>query len=123
MIQAWIAVFGSVDPSRPALGIRKPDLARAAAQSIGRALADRSCGIVVYSGDANFIEADVVAGFVLSDKAQPESVRVIHARKSPQPVLRSSKPSRLVSNSESTPIPIGRFPSIDRCTEQTESFS
>jgi hypothetical protein len=73
------------------LGIRKPDLARAAAQSIGRALADRSCGIVVYSGDANFIEADVVAGFVLSDKAQPESVRVIHARKSPQPVFKEQQ--------------------------------
>ena len=91
MIQAWIAVFGSVDPNRPALGIKNPDLARAAAKSIGRALADHSCGIIVYSGDANFIEADIVSGFVLSDKAQPESIRVIYARKSPQPVFKEQQ--------------------------------
>jgi hypothetical protein len=91
MIQTWIAVFGSVDASRPELGIRNAETAKAAAQSIGRALAEYGCGITVYSAEPSFVEAYLVAGFAASDKAQAESIRVIHPRKSPQPIFKEQQ--------------------------------
>jgi hypothetical protein len=117
MIQAWIAVFGSVDSTRTALAIKNPDSARAAAYCIGSALAERSCGIMVYSGDPNFIESDVVSGFAASDKAQTESIRVIYARKSPQPLFKEQqlKPSCFKFRIDSNPNwEVSFYRSLDR---------
>jgi len=95
MVNAWVAIFGSLDPTRSDLEIKLPENAKVAAKHLGRALADRGCGIIVYSGDPAYVETDVVSGFVESEKAQPESILVVYARKTPQPQFKEQaiKPS------------------------------
>jgi hypothetical protein len=61
-----IAIVGSIDTRRtdyePAL--TNTDAAQAAAEALGRALAEAGCRIIVYSSDEGFIEGDVVRGYV-----------------------------------------------------------
>src|SRR4051794_18473212 len=80
---AKIAIVGSVaeDPV-PELGLRDPGTARHAAQAIGRELAQRGLAIVVYSADPQFIEADVVRGYVESGAAEPGSIEIRQPRTS-----------------------------------------
>lgn len=85
MLQTWIAIFGSLDPMRAELRVKDTEKAKMAAKHLGYALADRGCGIIVYSADSEYIEGDVVSGFIESEKAQPDSILVVYARKSPQP--------------------------------------
>jgi hypothetical protein len=72
-----IAIVGSADPARAtALGLRQVDAAKGACEALGRALADADCDIVVYSSASDFVEADVVRGYVGSGKARPGSIQV-----------------------------------------------
>jgi hypothetical protein len=72
-----IAVVGSVDESRtfdpPIIG---PGQARKACEELGFALAEADWNLVVYSSKPSFIEADVVRGYRLSEKAPPKSIEV-----------------------------------------------
>jgi hypothetical protein len=72
-----IAILGSADSARnydPPL--RNADLAPGAAASLGKELAIRGCRLIVYSGKAGFIEADVVRGYVASGSAVAASIQV-----------------------------------------------
>ena len=80
MIDCWIAIVGGLDKTRPELGLRDVTRASAAAALIGRALAEKGCGIVVYSGNPSFAEPHVVRGYASSDQAAPESIHVIYPR-------------------------------------------
>jgi hypothetical protein len=91
LLHGWIAIAGSIDMSRSDLSISRPEIATESAKQIGRALADKGFGIVVYSSDAEFIERHVVAGYVSSDNVQPESIWVIYPRGSVQPVFPEQK--------------------------------
>lgn len=82
MVKHWIAILGS---ARDDLNIANAEQANAAARQLGRALAEKGCGIFVYSADPAFIDRHVVGGYVASGKASAESVRVIYPRRTPQP--------------------------------------
>ncbi|MFG1677567.1 hypothetical protein [Micromonospora sp. NPDC049282] len=72
-----VAVVGSLATGRsydPPL--RDVAVAARAAEEIGRELAQRGCGLVVFSSDEGFIEAAVVRGYVRSGLARPGSVEV-----------------------------------------------
>jgi hypothetical protein len=81
----WIAILGSIDARRTDLGLRKLDQAPQVLREIGRALAEKDYGIVVYSSDPAFIEPHVVAGYIESGKAADESIRVKYSRKMAKP--------------------------------------
>jgi hypothetical protein len=79
--QQTIAIVGSAGDGRPdEIGTRDPDRAREAAAALGRELASRGLGIVVYSSDPKFIEADVVRGYVSAGAAQPRSIQIRRPR-------------------------------------------
>jgi hypothetical protein len=61
--------------------------ASTAAALLGRALADKGCGIVVYSCNPTFLESHVVRGYVSSDHAAPESIHVIYPRRGEPPAF------------------------------------
>ncbi|MFC5925077.1 hypothetical protein [Micromonospora vulcania] len=72
-----IAVVGSVVVGRtydPPL--RDGTVGLAAAEEIGRELAERGCRLVVFSSDEDFIEAAAVRGYAGSDQARPGSIEV-----------------------------------------------
>src|SRR3954447_16288630 len=72
-----ISIVGSVNPGRryePPL--RNPDTAHQACEELGKELALKSCDLLVYSGSGEFIEADVVRGFIASNAATPASIHV-----------------------------------------------
>jgi hypothetical protein len=81
----WIAVLGSIDPSRTDLGLRNLDQAQQVLHEMGRALADKGCGVVVYSSDLTFIEPHIVKGYVESGKATDGSIRVLYSRRMVKP--------------------------------------
>lgn len=73
----WIAIVGSADPARAAeLGLRDVEHASAACEALGRELAERRAGIIVYSGAGEFIEAAVVRGYAGSENAPDGSIQV-----------------------------------------------
>ena len=79
--QPTIAIVGSADRERAEkLGIRNPDEAREAAAALGRELANKGLGIVVYSSDPQFIEGDVVRGYVESGTAKAGSIQIRRPR-------------------------------------------
>lgn len=70
-----IAIIGSVDETRkldPPL--RNPAQACAAAEALGRALAEKGDRILVYTAEAAYLETFVVKGYVASGKATPKSI-------------------------------------------------
>jgi hypothetical protein len=71
-----IAIVGSVDARRPELDLTDVAAAPDACEALGRALAEAGCDIVVYSSARDFVEADVVRGYVASGKARPGSIQV-----------------------------------------------
>lgn len=85
MAKQWIAVLGSIDPSRTDLGLRNRDQAEKVLFEMGRALAEKGCGVVVYSSDLTFIEPHIVKGYVESGKATDGSIRVIYSRRMVKP--------------------------------------
>src|SRR2546429_4523448 len=77
----WIAIAGSTDPSREKeLNLKSLDSAVTTARQIGKALAEREYGLVVYSSDHQFIEGAIVTGYFESDKIKPGSIRVVFPR-------------------------------------------
>jgi hypothetical protein len=91
MIDCWIAIVGGLDEARTDHGLRHVTRASAAAALIGRALADKGCGIVVFSGNAAFLEPHVVRGYASSDHAAPESIHVIYPRRGDPPAFPEHK--------------------------------
>jgi hypothetical protein len=75
MANDMVAIVGSADTSRsydPPLN--DAGRASAAGEALGRALAERGAHLVVYNSE--FIERDVVRGYVASGKAQRHSIHV-----------------------------------------------
>ncbi|MBP2291873.1 hypothetical protein [Azospirillum rugosum] len=69
-----IAIAGSAEPERDYDPPVDCDAARAAAEQLGAELAKAGCRIIVYSSK-NFIERDVVRGFVAEAK-EPKAIQV-----------------------------------------------
>jgi hypothetical protein len=83
-----IAIVGCAsDARKDELGLREPAQARKAAEEIGRELAKAGCRILVYSSSPDFIEFDVVRGFVASKSAKRGSIQVRYPLKEPQPAF------------------------------------
>jgi hypothetical protein len=77
MAAPLIAIVGSADTVRVGeLGLRAPELAREAAEKLGRELAIAGFRISVYTSDPQFIEAHVVRGYVGSGQAAAGSIEV-----------------------------------------------
>jgi hypothetical protein len=91
MIDCWIAIVGGLDEARKDHGLRHVNRASAAAALIGRALADKGCGIVVFSGNSGFLEPHVVRGYASSDHAAPDSIQVIYPRRGDPPAFAEHK--------------------------------
>jgi hypothetical protein len=75
---AIIAVIGGAS-FRPTYEnpVRDADAARVAAGELGRELANAGFDLVVYSSRPDFIERDVVAGYLTSDRVRPGSIRAL----------------------------------------------
>ena len=80
MARLWTAIVGSIDTSRPELDLKDADKAAPVLREVGRALAEKGVGIVVYSGDATFIEPQVVAGYIQSGNAVVRSTATVGSR-------------------------------------------
>jgi len=82
MSQKPIAIIGSVDPTRtdysPAL--KNAAEASGAARALGKELARAKHPILVYSCNPSFVEAHIVAGYVESGEALPNSIIVLYPR-------------------------------------------
>jgi hypothetical protein len=71
-MNAIITVIGSASPRRDyEPQVRHPSLAKAAVEQVGRELATRGLDLAVYSGRPEFIECDVVRGYIASGCARP----------------------------------------------------
>jgi len=71
------AIIGSVDESRNDLNVRDSVKAKTAAKNLGKALGKKGYRILVYSPEPQFIEKDVVQGFIESGINEPESIVVV----------------------------------------------
>ncbi|MET8252390.1 hypothetical protein [Micromonospora sp. NPDC005197] len=72
-----VAIAGSAQAGRSySPAIRDPEGAAAAAAELGAALANQGCRIVVYSGDPEYLERDVVRGYIRTGRAMPGSILV-----------------------------------------------
>ena len=75
-----IAIVGSVDPARKAeLRLSDTEQAQAACRQLGEELALQGFHIIVFHGNAMFVEGDIVAGYIGSKKAAPKSIQVRYA--------------------------------------------
>jgi hypothetical protein len=75
---ATIAVVGSASPRLDyGNSVRDAAEARVAARELGRELANAGFDLVVYSSRSDFIERDVVDGYIRSDHVRPGSVRAL----------------------------------------------
>jgi hypothetical protein len=78
MAKPWIAIVGSVDATRcdydPPL--KNAALAKQAAEELGCELAKARYGLIVYTSDPAFIEADVVRGYIKSGSATPKAIQI-----------------------------------------------
>jgi hypothetical protein len=98
MADPLIATVGSADPARTNYDapIRYIEHVTQAAQQLGRELAKAGYRILVYSSDTKYIEKDVVARYVASGKAKPESIQVRYPQvvdpKGPRPCRRDQWP-------------------------------
>ncbi|MCP4115125.1 MAG: hypothetical protein GY737_06885 [Desulfobacteraceae bacterium] len=71
------AIIGSVNETRNDLNIRDPEKAKVAARNLGKALGKKGYRILVYSPDSQFIEREVVQGFIDSGISEHESIVVV----------------------------------------------
>ncbi|WP_433459501.1 hypothetical protein [Micromonospora sp. CA-248212] len=72
-----VAIAGSAQVNRSySPAVRDPEAAPAAAAELGAELARQGCRIVVYSSDPDYLERDVVRGYVGSGRAAPGSILV-----------------------------------------------
>lgn len=73
-----IAIVGSVNAARKDYEplLRNVQKAKQAAEDLGRELAIAGYRILVYSSSPNYIECDVVRGYVASRKAEVESIEI-----------------------------------------------
>ncbi|WP_422737214.1 hypothetical protein ACN263_27915 [Micromonospora sp. WMMD729] len=72
-----VAIAGSAQVNRSySPVVRDPEAAPTAAAELGAELARQGCRIVVYSNDPDFVERDVVRGYVGSGRAVPGSILV-----------------------------------------------
>src|SRR5687767_10655016 len=76
-----IAIVGSAE-ANPAADkgyeppLRNAEVAKKAAEEIGRKLAEEGYELLVYSGDPKYIEGDFVRGYCASGKARRHSIVV-----------------------------------------------
>jgi len=78
MNRQLIAILGSVGETREyEPRVRDTNGARQTAEELGKALAVAGYGLMVYSAESDFIERDVVKGFINSGKARPKSILVL----------------------------------------------
>lgn len=81
-----IAIVGSVHPARTAeLSLQNVEAAAQAAEDLGRELAKAGCRIVVYSSHPEYLEHDVVRGYLDSGEGKPRSIQVRYPLSDPQP--------------------------------------
>ncbi|MGC4772769.1 hypothetical protein ACLQ25_27825 [Micromonospora sp. DT44] len=72
-----VAIAGSAQVNRSySPAVRDPEAAPAAAAELGAELARQGCRIVVYSSDPDYLERDVVRGYVGSGRATAGSILV-----------------------------------------------
>jgi hypothetical protein len=72
-----VAIAGSAQVNRSySPAVRDPEAAPAAAAELGAELANQGCRLVVYSSDPDYLERDVVRGYVRSGRAMPGSILV-----------------------------------------------
>lgn len=91
MADPLIAIVGSYTAGRtydPPL-LQDAATVKRAAEELGRELAKLDYGIMVYSSDPDYIEADVVRGYILSGQAKPGSIQVRY----PQVIAGKNPPS------------------------------
>jgi hypothetical protein len=104
MERPLIAIVGDANKTK------NPELARKAAGEIGSELAKRGCRLMVYSSSSDFVEWEVVQGFLRTKiKKEPRSIEVRYPRElhgmfpGESPMIRSlSEPNR-----EGFAVPIG----------------
>ncbi len=83
-----VAIIGSVSEAREeTLGLLQPQLAHKVAEEIGRELAKAGFRLLVYSADPQFLEADVVHGFISARVAAPGSIQVRYSLADSQPAF------------------------------------
>jgi hypothetical protein len=88
-----VAVVGSAVAGRTYdPPVHDVDAALAAAEEIGRELANQGCRLVVFSSKVDFIESAVVCGFAASDSAKPKSIEVRSPLKSAHPGFPQMQP-------------------------------
>lgn len=81
-----IAVVGCAsDARKDELKLQNPEQARKAAMELGRELAKAGCRILVYSSCPEFIEFEVVSGFVSGKPTSPGLIQVRYPLSRPQP--------------------------------------
>jgi hypothetical protein len=81
-----IAIVGSADPARSDYDppLKHTDRVAAALEELGAELARAKYRIMVYSASPDYIEADVVRGYVASGVAEPGSIQVRYPQGQPQ---------------------------------------
>jgi hypothetical protein len=76
----FIAIVGSANPEREHYPYEPPlknvEQVQEACKAIGGALARAGYGIMVYTSSRDYIEADVVTGYVASGEAKDKSIQV-----------------------------------------------
>lgn len=93
MTEPLVAIVGSYTAGRtydPPL-LHDAETVKQAAEDLGRELAKLGYNIMVYSSDPNYIEADVVRGYILSGVAKPASIQIRY----PQVIAGKNPPSFL----------------------------
>src|SRR5689334_13793726 len=77
MTRPRVAIVGSAEATRKFdPPVQRPEEAKRAAEQLGRELAEVAWDLTVYSADPDFVEADVVRGYVGSGKAVAASIQV-----------------------------------------------
>ena len=115
-------IWGSIRSRADELDIRNPDVARQAGAALGRALANKGLAIVVYSSDPQFIEADVVRGYVESGDARPGSIQIRRPREAEDGEFRRPPSTQNSSIPGRTRVPTGRWLSTGRSSRTTALY-
>ena len=78
MAKPLVAIVGSVDETRSDYDptLRNVTLSKQADEELGCELARAGYGLIVYTSEPAFIEADVVRGYINSGSAMPKSIQI-----------------------------------------------